>query len=455
LKSQESIRATGVGVIRVSGLTLSEGVDSVIGWLKDHVGEAQTTAALIKLIDWIEEQAGLPGFLKDRPRIGLIDFLSRRQTGLAADGLMFHVSLDPPNFRERTPLNKVHIKRHAADITRGFHLHIVIQNFDDVIRDSLLHIAPGQAEITIEAPTHVTDVELSAFGDNGEIVDFVSGSFTQGMSFGVSAIGSSDVLPPVYSGSPASPDLEKRPRLTSIATQNSPFKHYSGGFDAMRHNFDRLRLQIGDPASARANIWFGSGGDNQLAAIRWIKARLEQPGTVQGFLMDPFLGRDALERVVLRQGNQGIALKILVSPSKSGLAAASRDPDPLGKYLTDLVETAARWSSQLCGEVSMYHIKRGEGTSQAFHDRYLCTLDQAGTPTVYLLSNSLNKAAGDWPFCICELDRANSRLIYAYIQALMEGRDRGRDVEAKLIWETPPESPGTAGADIGPSADPR
>ena len=47
------------------------GVDSVIGWLKDHVGEAKTTAALIKLIDWIEEQAGLPGFLVVGPRIGL------------------------------------------------------------------------------------------------------------------------------------------------------------------------------------------------------------------------------------------------------------------------------------------------------------------------------------------------------------------------------------------------
>lgn len=192
LKSQEPIRATGVGAIRVSGLTLFGGVDSVIGWLKDQVGDAKTTGALIKLIDWIEEQAGLPSFFKDRPRIGLIDFLSRRQTGLAADGLLFHVSLDPPKFRERTPLNKVHIKRHAADIGRGFYLHIVIQNFDDVIRDGLLHIAPGQREITIEAPTHVTDVELSVFGDGGEIVDFVSGAFTQGMSFGVSAIGASD-----------------------------------------------------------------------------------------------------------------------------------------------------------------------------------------------------------------------------------------------------------------------
>jgi len=80
LKSQEPIRATGVGVIRVGGLTLSGGGNRVIGWLKGQVGEAKAPAVLIKLIEWIQEQAGLP-----------------------ADGLLFHVSLDPPRRILPTP----------------------------------------------------------------------------------------------------------------------------------------------------------------------------------------------------------------------------------------------------------------------------------------------------------------------------------------------------------------
>jgi hypothetical protein len=141
--------------------------------------------------------------------------------------------------------------------------------------------------------------------------------------------------------------------------------------------------------------------------------------------------------VVIRQGNERIELEILVSPSRNALTTADADLDPLGKYLSEMTATAARWSSQLCGRISIYYIKRGDCTKQAFHDRYLCTLDQERTPRAYLLSNSLNKAAGDWPFCICELDRANSYQIHSYIQALLQGRDRNRSVEVTVIWQTP------------------
>jgi hypothetical protein len=64
----------------------------------------------------------------------------------------------------------------------------------------------------------------------------------------------------------------------------------------MRRNFDKLRRVIGDPAAKRDNVWFESGGTSQLEVIRWIKARLEQPGTLKGYLVDPFLDSQALER---------------------------------------------------------------------------------------------------------------------------------------------------------------
>ena len=76
-------------------------------------------------------------------------------------------------------------------------------------------------------------------------------------------------------------------------------------------------------------------------------------------------------------------------------------------YLDKLRETATDWADKLAGRVSIVHIKRGDGSRQAFHDRYLCVVDRKGVPTAYLLSNSLSKAAGDWPFAICELNRSH------------------------------------------------
>lgn len=96
---------------------------------------------------------------------------------------------------------------------------------------------------------------------------------------------------------------------------------------------------------------------------------------------------------------------MLVSPRKADPDADTVDAPATASHLDKLTVMASAFSAQLCGRISVYHVKRGNGAKRAFHDRYLCTLDQKGVPTVYLLSNSLSKAAGDWPFAISELDR--------------------------------------------------
>jgi hypothetical protein len=55
-----------------------------------------------------------------------------------------------------------------------------------------------------------------------------------------------------------------------------------------------------------------------------------------------------------------------------------------------------------------------------------------GVPTAYLLSNSLSKAAGDWPFTICELDRVMSWRVYADILEMIRGGVEG--LQPEVIW---------------------
>jgi hypothetical protein len=80
------------------------------------------------------------------------------------------------------------------------------------------------------------------------------------------------------------------------------------------------------------------------------------------------------------------------------------DTPAAASHLDKLVATAEEFSEQLCGRISVYHVNRGDSAKQASHDRYLWT-EPEGAPTVYLLSSSLSKAAGDWPFAISELVR--------------------------------------------------
>ena len=57
-------------------------------------------------------------------------------------------------------------------------------------------------------------------------------------------------------------------------------------------------------------------------------------------------------------------------------------------------------------------------------------------PTVYLLSNSLNKAAGDWPFAISELDRITSWRVHGYIHAIIDGKQGEQDLHPELLWKS-------------------
>jgi hypothetical protein len=253
------------------------------------------------------------------------------------------------------------------------------------------------------------------------------------MDFGLSVISGSDVLPPAFAGAPNSPDLEKRSRITTTTFGRPAATGLSGGLGILRKTDKLLEDAIGKADAVPENVWFERDAEGQLEVIRWIKSKVETPATAKAFLVDPYLGSDALKRVIARQGNESIDLKILISPGNIDPDAEDVAATSGGRFLDTLIETTTAWADKLAGRIEIVHIKRGSGIRQAFHDRYLCTVDRSGIPTVYLLSNSLSKAAGDWPFAISELDRVTAWRVYSYIQEMLAGRVAGTVPE--ILWQ--------------------
>jgi hypothetical protein len=56
------------------------------------------------------------------------------------------------------------VKRVAAALDRTFSLHVSLANHDELLVDYLIEIPAGMAELPIEAPAHITDVIVEAFG---------------------------------------------------------------------------------------------------------------------------------------------------------------------------------------------------------------------------------------------------------------------------------------------------
>jgi hypothetical protein len=274
------------------------------------------------------------------------------------------------------------------------------------------------------------------FDDAGNLADQLKGQFGQGYQFGVTALGAVDTLPPPFPGSPKSADLEARPRIHTIAFEAPAVANRSGGLDVLRAQEAKLSAAIGPRSTEFENIWFDRGVESQVEVIRWIKKKIERPGVRKAYLVDPFLGSEALKRVVARQGNETAELFIVVSPGDIDPDADTTETSASSDYLANLISTASEWAGKLAGRISVVHIKRTNGARQAFHDRYLCLVDQKGIPTAYLLSNSLSKAAGDWPFAISELDRVMSWRVYTYVQELILGQSIDSGIQPEVIWQT-------------------
>jgi hypothetical protein len=435
-EEQQKAPITGGGLLYRRGIASDAPFSALRKFLEESLKPGTAPMTLRSIAAKINEISGIVGIFKHRRPIGLVDYFYRTDVTTGVDGSLFEIEPEKPDFRTKAPMLRVHVRRHAAPLNQKFKLQISLANYDEMLCSVLREIEAGISEIIVSAPAHITDVSLSVFDNSGSLVDQLNGKFNQGIHFGLTAMGAVDTLPPPFPGSPRSPDLEARPRIHTIAFQGPSIANRSGGLDVLRMQEAKLSAVIGPRSAEFENMWFERGLESQVEVIRWIKTKMERPGVKKAYLFDPYLGSDALKRVIARQGNETAELFIVVSPGDIDPDADITETSAASDYLGKLVATATEWASKLAGRISVVHIKRGNGSRQAFHDRYLCMVDQEGIPTTYLLSNSLSKAAGDWPFVACELDRVMSWRVYVYIQELILGHAKDSDLQPEVIWKS-------------------
>jgi hypothetical protein len=83
----------------------------------------------------------------------------------------------------------------------------------------------------------------------------------------------------------------------TVAFSRPAGRNRPGGLDTLRQDQDRIDRLVGRAGWKGETLWFEKGGEEQIEVIRWIKGKLEAPGTTSAYLVDPFLGSEALQRV--------------------------------------------------------------------------------------------------------------------------------------------------------------
>ncbi|CAB3806541.1 VPA1262 family N-terminal domain-containing protein [Pararobbsia alpina] len=433
-EKNQRARISGVGLLYRNGIATEAPFKALKQALDQNLKPGTVSKALEMLVSKIGAVSGTGEIFGQHRPIGGIDFFYRAPATMHLDGPLFDVMPEKPDFRTKAAMLRLYVRRYAAPLDQRFSLQVTLGNYDEVLRAVLLDFDAGTLEIVVSAPTHVTDVSVGVFDEAGNLVDQLNAKFTQGFQFGLSALGAVDALPPPFPGAPKSPDLEARHRVRTTSFEGPAIANRSGGLDILRKTQANLAALVGPLSPTFENVWFERGAEGQLEVIRWIKKKIEQPGMARAYLVDPYLGSDSLKRVVARQGNETAELFIVVSPGDIDPDADTAAATANSNYLAKLTNTATEWAPKLAGQVSIVHVKRGNGSAQAFHDRYICVIDQKGAPKSYLLSNSLSRAAGDWPFTICELNQVMSWRVYAYILEMVEGHTPG--LRPEVIWKS-------------------
>ncbi|WP_460130251.1 VPA1262 family N-terminal domain-containing protein [Pseudomonas sp. S3_A09] len=429
---------TGVGSLCRKGIAGEQIFNEVLKELNEQLVQGTLPKVLQAIILKIGELSGLGEVLESRQVIGVVDFFYRRTFVDGLDGPLFEILSNRPSLRTRDPMIEFEIKRCNQGVSKGYTLHVALSNYDELLKSQLVHFAEDQQEAKISAFAHVTDIEVSVFDLSGELVDKIKNQFPQSIDVGLSVLGGHDLMPPPFRGAKNSADLEARSKIVTSSFEAASIANRSGALDTLRKQAAEIVSLIGTRIAVLENIWFERGMEGQLAVIRWIKKKLEQPSVSEAYLVDPFLGSEAFSRVVARQGNQSAILNIIISPGQKNPdsnSADDTDTNGVSDYLEKLKSTASELCEKLAGKISIFHIKRGGGTKQAFHDRYICIVSNKGLPSVYLLSNSLSKAAGVWPFAICALNQVNSWRVYAYILELVRSNSTSNEYSSELVWD--------------------
>lgn len=183
--------------------------------------------------------------------------------------------------------------------------------------------------------------------------------------------------------------------------------------------------------------WFPRTLDNEIGVIAYINSLLDAGQIKSAILVDPFFGIAALERLLLRLQSADVMLTIVTSLAKINPDTGLRYTE-INDPVKQLEKALTHIKPYINPTTRIINLVRGN--DQAFHDRYLVLYPHEGPVKIFLLSNSVNNMAANWPFCMSRLSDEVAYEALAYIEGLSRGEDTTSDTALVISFEWPPVS---------------
>ncbi|WP_168854889.1 VPA1262 family N-terminal domain-containing protein [Novosphingobium sp. ERN07] len=316
--------------------------------------------------------------------------------------------------------------------------HLIATNANsDVIVNRLITMDAGVAEHRMTTPEPVYGCKASFFGVDGETLYEYDQTFIRTVNFGLNAVVKTVQIDDGLTqrargkGADKARNASHAPRLarTTSTVTADPAPVAERRFSILNH----MAAAFADNSKDR---WFSRTFDSELGVIAYFNELLGDPAVEAATFVDPFVNDGTIGRL-LRLDRIGLPLTVLMSWGKTDPDTGLEQTEEMTQANLEVLENVLERAGPLVGpRLSLRNIVMENG-KQAFHDRYLMTQSKAGTSEIYLLSNSLNAMAKNWPFCLSLLSGRASSDAAKYIQELLDGKDATREKPFRTTFAWP------------------
>ena len=390
--------------------------------------------ALERVLSMLQDELNLPFKGPYATRLGNFEIFGLHAWLDGPRPFLIEVKRDPS--KERTGPQTMEICRTPAFACVPHIAQLVGRVSDDVVVDRLITLPAGDLRVPVPVPEQLDQFDFRLFDASGETV-----LHSEHSSF-LNRIGL--VMAPIGRQINLDDDLSARAKQkggalgtqASAVVSTSPQRSLIGG--PAKGSWRKFAEDMEDLVNARLpksgeDKWFARGIEGEVGAIFHLNHLLSGGHIRAAVLVDPWFGAEAVNRFALRLGSQNIHLTIVTSWT-------TIDPDTNGPLVPENDPTAKLAAGlrhiQPFLNPKLTLINLVDGKDQAFHDRCLLLYPHEGVGKVFVLSNSLNKMAGNWPFSMSLFAPDVGREIQRYIEGLCDGRDiaRGRSLTVTFRW---------------------
>lgn len=320
--------------------------------------------------------------------------------------------------------------------------HLRTTSGGEVLSDDLVLLPAGDGRVEHTIPPATSNFEVTIFGaGGGPRHHYDAAALFGAMNVNINLQGRT-----VRLDDPLAKRMQGAGKATAgEASERTEFHRSRSTMTSVDPQIDRYaaalraRLATEDPESH--DRFFERTLAAEWGAVAHIRSLLDDAETESAILVDPFFGNESLIRLLTRLRRSGLDLTVITAWATTDPDTAREIPVERSGALNENVQRLRLLADQLTElltpKLRLLNLVRGG--DPAFHDRYLL-LRRTGEvePIIYLLSNSINGLAVNWPFCMSALNGPAARQAAEYVEGLARGEDITSEgaVEANFDWRS-------------------